>query len=123
MDTFIHQILQLEHLPLAITSALFGSFALWNLLQKEKPLPTELTEVPPYTKELFDRDPLYGFSSDRDREFAEAQSNWPRKWRKNTQWARDAWQARERKRVKDARTIGWIFLGSVLWLSVTSIFI
>jgi hypothetical protein len=123
MDWIVNQILHSEHFPLAITSTLFGLFALWNLSQKEKPLPKELTEIPPYTKEMFDRDPLYGFSSDRDREFAEAQSNWPRVWRKNTQWARDAWQERERKRVKDARTIGWIFLGSVLWLTVTSIFV
>jgi len=41
-------------------------------------------------------------------------ANWPSKWREETQLARQTWQEAEERRVKDAHTIGKIFLVSVL---------
>ena len=56
---------------------------------------------------------IYGFG-DFAEDLAHSRANWPAQWRKETQLARQTWQEKEVRRVKDAHKIGVIVLLSLL---------
>ena len=56
----------------------------------------------------------YGGFKDFAEHLARVRAEWPSKWREETQLARQTWQEAEERRVKDAHTIGKIFLVTLL---------
>ena len=109
--TLLHSVLRWELLPHALVGVLFGSYAVWSLLQRTRPFPLDLGDPPPFDEVRWMR--IYGFG-DFAEDLAHSRANWPAQWRKETQLARQTWQEKEVRRVKDAHKIGVIVLLSLL---------
>ena len=109
----LQSILRWEFLPEALVTGLYGSFAVWSLLQKAEPFPLDLIGPPPFDEARWMR--IWGWG-DFEEDLARDRANWPSQWRENTQVARDAWQEREERRVRSSHTIGKIFLVCLLVL-------